>query len=86
MQQFYIRSIQLPRWKIVLGGVLFFALLLALMILTLSIFLLVLPVIAVAGVLAYFFGGRFTKPAPPDGIIEAEYREIKPHEMEQDRQ
>lgn len=85
MQQFHFRYIQIPRWKIILGAALLFALVLGLIVLALGVFLLALPVIVIGGVLAYFFGGRFSKPAAPDGIIEAEYREITPREPEQDR-
>lgn len=85
MQQFRIHYVRISRWKIILGAALFFALVLALMVLALGVFLLVLPAIVIAGALAYFFGGRFSKSASPDGIIEAEYREIKPEELEQDR-
>lgn len=85
MQQFYFYQGRIPRWKIFLGAGLALALLLGLAVLALGVFLLALPAVMVAAALAYLFGGRGAKQPAPDGIIEAEYREIPPHELEQER-
>lgn len=85
MPAVHVRFFKIPRWKIALGAVFFAALLLALFVLAAGVFLLVLPVAAIAGAMAYLFGGK-TKPSGlPDGVIEAEYREIDPKQLEQDK-
>jgi hypothetical protein len=78
------RIVEIPRWKLALGAVLVLALLLALFLLAAGIFLLVLPVAVVAGAIAYLFGGRTRERDFPDGVIEAEYREIEPKQLEKD--
>jgi hypothetical protein len=81
------RIVQISPWKLALGATLLFALLLTLFILAAGVFLLVLPVAAVAAVLAYLFGGRTKKRGFPadlsDGVIEAEYREVEAKQLEQ---
>jgi hypothetical protein len=84
------RIVQISPWKLALGATLLFALLLTLFILAAGVFLLVLPVAAVAAVLAYLFGGRtkkkdFPHPDPFDGTIEAEYREVEAKQLERDK-
>jgi hypothetical protein len=81
----HVRFFQIPRWKIALGAILFAALLIALFILAAGVFLLVLPIAAIAGAMAYLFGGRKKPSGPSDGIIEAEYREIDQKELERDK-
>jgi hypothetical protein len=82
----HYRIIEIPRWKLVLGAVLFSALLLAFFVLAAGMFLLVLPVAAIAGALVYLFGGRTRKRSFPDGVIEAEYREIESKQFGRDKQ
>lgn len=84
MPQYQFRVVQIPRWQAILIGVLVIGVLLALFVLALGAFLLVLPVVLVAGAIMYFFGGRSRAKMPPwqdnvdDGrVIEAEYREIE---------
>lgn len=84
------RVVQISPWKLALGAVLVFALLLTLFILAAGVFLLVLPVAAVAAGLAYLFGGRtkksdFPRADPDEGVIEAEYREVEAKQLEQDK-
>lgn len=79
------RVVQISGWKVALAAVLLVVLLIALFILAAGIFLLVLPVVAVAGALAYLFGGRTKKPGFSDGVIETEYREIEQKQLEQDK-
>jgi hypothetical protein len=83
------RVVQISPWKLALGAVLVFALLLTLFILAAGVFLLVLPVAVVAAGLAYLFGGRTKKRdfprADTDGVIEAEYREVEAKQLEQDK-
>jgi hypothetical protein len=80
----HVRFIEIPRWKLALGGALLLALVVALFVLAAGIFLLVLPVVAAAGALAYLFGGRRKASDLPDGVIEAEYREVGSKKLEQD--
>jgi hypothetical protein len=83
------RIVEIPRWKLALGAVLFCTLLFALFILAAGIFLLVLPVAVVAGALAYLFGRRTRREdfpqGFPDDVIEAEYREVETNKLEQDK-
>lgn len=84
------RVIQISPWKIALGVVLLFALLLTLFVLAAGVFLLVLPVAAVAAAIAYLFGSRtkradFPSQDYPDGVIEAEYREVEAKQLEKDK-
>jgi hypothetical protein len=84
MPQFRIRFIRVPRWQIMLGAGLAFAMMIALFVLAFGIFLLLLPVLAIAGAIFYLFGAR-RPPVGRDGatndrIIDGEYRVV-----EQDR-
>jgi hypothetical protein len=83
MNQYQFRVVQIPRWQAILIGVVVLGALLALFVLALGVFLLVLPVILIAGAVMYFFGGKSRANMPPwernvdDGrVIEAEYREV----------
>jgi hypothetical protein len=84
MQEFRIRFIRIPRWQIMLGAGLIFALIVAFFVFAFGIFLLLLPVLAIAAAIFYLFGGR----RPPvgrgdaanDHIIDGDYRVV-----EQDR-
>jgi hypothetical protein len=79
--------VQISPWKIALGAVLLFALLLTLLIHAAGVFLLVVPVAAAAAAFAYLFGSRTKKRGFPadlsDGAIEAEYREVEAKQLEQ---
>ncbi len=84
------RIVQISGWKLALGALLLGALLFALFILAAGIFLLVLPVAAIVGALAYLFGSRTKTKDFPDGdfsggVIETEYREVEQKQLEQDR-
>jgi hypothetical protein len=86
----HVRIVEIPRWKLALGAVLLCTLLFALFILAAGIFLLVLPVAVVVGALTYLFGSRtrredFPRKDFPDGVIEAEYREVESKKLEQDK-
>jgi hypothetical protein len=86
----HFRIVEIPRWKLALGAVLFGTLLFSLFLLAAGIFLLVLPVAVVAGALAYLFGSRkrcedFPREDFPSGVIEAEYREVETKKLEQDK-
>jgi hypothetical protein len=81
----HVRFFQIPRWKIALGAILFAALLIALFILAAGVFLLVLPIAAIAGAMAYLFRGRKKSSGLPDGVIEAEYREVDQKQVERDK-
>jgi hypothetical protein len=87
MQQFSIRFYQIPRWQLILGTGLFIALLLTMFIFALGVFLLVLPVLVLAGALAYFFGDRRLKSQPDsrNDVIETEYRVIEQTRLNKDR-
>lgn len=84
MQQFQFRVFQIPRWQMALSVGLFLTLLLVLVILALGVFLFILPVVIVAGALAYFFGGRQlkTNPNEADHTIEADYRIIEQKQID----
>ena len=87
MQQFRIRIVALPRWRIFLLATLALAVIAAFFVLAFGIFLLMLPVFLVAGALAYLFGGRRPRPdRPVDGqTIEGEYRVIEEKRLERER-
>ena len=87
---FVFRVVQISPWKLALGAALFFAFMIALFVLAAGVFLLILPVAAVAAALAYLFGSRTKRGNfPPrdytDGEIEAEYREIETKQLEKDK-
>lgn len=79
------RVVQISGWKLALAAVLVLALLFALFILAAGVFLLVLPVAAVAAAIAYLFGGRTGARGFQDDAIEVKYREIDQKEVEQDK-
>jgi hypothetical protein len=84
MPEFQVRFIRIPRWQILLGAGLVFVLIAAFFVFALGVFLLLLPVLAVAAAVFYLFGGR-GRPvrggdAANDRIIDGDYRVI-----EQDR-
>jgi hypothetical protein len=88
-QQYQVRFVQIPRWLTIAAGVLAVAFAVALFLLSITVFLILLPVIAVASGLYYLFGRRrrAADVRHPDGveIIEGEYRVVEPGRIEQDR-
>lgn len=89
MPQYQVRFVQFPRWLAVVAGVLAVAFAVALFLLSLTIFLVLLPVIAVAGGLYYLFGRRRkagdSRYADHVEIIEGEYRVIEPERLDEER-
>lgn len=88
MAQQQIRFVQIPRWLAILAGVLAIAFAIALLLLSITVFLVLLPVIAVAGGLYYLFGGRRRADMRRSGdteIIEGEYRVVEPERIERER-
>jgi len=88
-QQYQVRFAQIPRWLAIAAGVLAVAFAVALFLLSLTVFLVLLPVIAIASGLYYLFGRR-RRPADvrqSEGleIIEGEYRVIELGRIERDR-
>jgi hypothetical protein len=84
-----VRFVQIPRWLAVVAGVLAVAFAVALFLLSITVFLVLLPVIAIAGALYYLFGGgrKQADIRHPDGveIIEGEYRVIETERERSDR-
>jgi hypothetical protein len=88
MTQYQVRFLQIPRWLVLVAGALAVAFAIALFLLSLTVFLLVLPLIAVAGGLYYLFAGLRNARAARDShveIIEGEYRVVEPERMERKR-
>jgi hypothetical protein len=87
--RYQIRFMQIPRWAAVLAGIGAIAFAIALLLLSVTVFLVLLPVIAVAGGLYYLFGGRRgaadVRRRESVEIIEAEYRVIEPDQIERNR-
>jgi hypothetical protein len=87
-QQYQIRFLQIPRWAAVLGAVGALAFAVALFLLSLTVFLVLLPVIAIAGGLYYLFGGHRGSARRSTGdveIIEGEYRVVEPERIDRER-
>jgi len=87
-QQYQVRFLQIPRWLALVAGVLAIAFAVALFLLSLTVFLVLLPVIFVIGGLYYLFGWK--RPAnvrrtDSAEIIEGEYRVIQPERIERER-
>jgi hypothetical protein len=89
MPQYQIRTFQIPRWAALGVGALAIAFAIALFLLSLTVFLLILPVLAVAGVIYYllgpFRGQRKTTSGRDYDVIDAEYRVIEPGRIEEER-
>jgi hypothetical protein len=89
MPQYQVRILQIPRWLALVVGALAVAFAIALFLLSLTVFLLVLPVVAVAGALYYLFGlprtGRTARGADRVEVIEGEYRVIEQDRVENGR-
>jgi hypothetical protein len=87
-QQYQVRFLQIPRWLALVAGVLAIAFAVALFLLSLTVFLVLLPVIFVVGGLYYLFGWkRRPNVRQPNGveIIEGEYRVVESERIERDR-
>lgn len=89
-QQYRVRFVQIPRWLALVVGALSIAFAIALFLLSVTVFLLVLPVIVVAGALYYFFGRlpralRKARREADAQIIEGEYRVVRSERIERDR-
>jgi uncharacterized membrane protein len=87
-QQYQVRFLQIPRWLALVAGVLAIAFAVALFLLSLTVFLVLLPVVFVVGGLYYLFGWkRRPNVRQPHGveIIEGEYRVVEPERIERDR-
>ncbi|HEX5778426.1 MAG TPA: hypothetical protein VFY21_06255 [Xanthobacteraceae bacterium] len=85
---YQMRIVQIPRWALVLAGLAAAAFAIALFLLSVTVFLVLLPVIAIASGLYYLFGGkRVAKHRKPNGveIIEGEYRVVEPERIERER-
>ena len=89
MPQYQIRTFQIPRWLALVVGALAIAFAVALFLLSLTVFLLVLPVLAVAGALYYLFAPsrNARKSGMGDGFktIDAEYRVVEPERIDESR-
>jgi len=87
MAQTQFRIIQIPRWALVLAGLAAAAFAIALFLLSITVFLVLLPVIALASGLYYLFGGKRVASQRPPGnveIIEGEYRVVEPGRIDRD--
>ena len=87
-QPYQFRVVQIPRWLAIAAGVLAVAFAIALLLLSLTVFLVLLPVLAIASGLYYLFGRRrATNVRDPERaeIIEGDYRVIEPDRIERDR-
>lgn len=87
MAQTQFRIVQIPRWALVLGGLAAAAFAIALFLLSITVFLVLLPVIAIASGLYYLFGGKRMANRHDTGrveIIEGEYRVVEPKRVERE--
>lgn len=88
-QQYQVRFLQVPRWAALLIGAAAVAFAIALFLLSLTVLLIALPVLAVIGGIYYLFGlpggrrgaGERTNP----DVIDAEYRVIEPTQIDRER-
>jgi hypothetical protein len=89
MAQYQVHFFQIPRWLAVVAGALAIAFAIALFLLSLTVFLLVLPVLVIGGALYYLFGPSRTQRGhrfDPDGrVIETEYREVRAERIDRER-
>jgi uncharacterized membrane protein len=79
-EQVRVRVVRLSGWKVLLAAGVAALILAALLFLTLTVLLIVVPIALVAGALYYLFGGR--RPAAHAEVIEGEYRVVEPREIE----
>ena len=83
-----IRFVRIPRWAIVLTGIAAAAFAIALFLVSITVFLVLLPIIAIASGLYYLFGRRpVSRRHGTRGveIIDGEYRIVETERVERDR-
>jgi hypothetical protein len=89
MPQYQVRMLKIPRWVALVVGAFAIAFAVALFLLSLTVFLLVLPVLAVAGAIYFllgpFRGTRRASANPGYEVIDAEYRVIEPGRIDDER-
>ena len=87
--RYQVRFLQIPRWAAILVGIAAIAFAIALLLLSVTVFLVLLPVIAVVSGLYYLFGWRRraadVRRSESVEIIEGEYRVIEPERIERER-
>jgi uncharacterized membrane protein len=77
-----VRVVRLSGWKVLFVAGTAALILAAILFLTLTVLLVVVPIALVAGALFYLFGGRR---AARTSVIEGEYRVVEPREIERGR-
>lgn len=77
-----VRVVRLSGWKVLLVVGAAALILAAILFLTLTVLLVVVPIALIAGALFYLFGGRRTART---SVIEGEYRVVEPREIERGR-
>jgi len=87
-EQVRVRLIRVPRWQIALIGAIAVAFLVTLAVLAASVFLVVFPIVVIAGlvwrIVAYLRGGRAPARSGPVEI-EAEYKVVADRALEERR-
>jgi hypothetical protein len=89
MHEFHIRFVRIPRWQLMLGAGLVFALIAAFFVLALGVFLLLLPALVIVGAIAYLFSGArapIDRGGTNDHIIDGEYRIVEQDRLEDRRE
>jgi uncharacterized membrane protein len=77
-----VRVVRLSGWKVLLVAGVAALILAAILFLTLTVLLVVVPIALIAGALFYLFGGRRMART---SVIEGEYRVVEPREIERVR-
>lgn len=77
-----VRVVRLSGWKVLLVAGVAALILAAILFLTLTVLLVVVPIALIAGALFYLFGGRRMART---SVIEGEYRVVEPREIERGR-
>ena len=87
MAQFRIRIVRIPRWQIMLAATVLVAFLVALFLLAFGVFLILFPIVLLAGLIAWLIGGgRVPPPDRGDGpVIDGEYRVLDRKSLDRDR-
>jgi hypothetical protein len=88
-QQYQVRFFQIPRWAAILIGLAAAAFAIALVLLSLTVLLIAVPILAVIGGIYYLFnlprrGKSAGEPFGPD-VIDAEYRVIEQKQIDRER-
>lgn len=88
-QQYQVRFVRIPRWLMIAIGAFSIAFAIALLLLSLTVFLLILPVIAVVGAVYYFFGlprrAAHRRGESSEQVIEGEYRIVQSEQIDRER-